>query len=45
MYKRQLLEPVGKGWLLNPGEVLGMKGAASWALYDTDKGEARLETV
>jgi putative phosphoesterase len=41
----QLLEAVGKGWLLNPGEVLGMKGAASWALYDTQRGEAVIERL
>jgi len=40
-----LLETVGAGWLLNPGEVLGMKGVASWAIYDTDAGEARIEVV
>ncbi len=39
----RLLEQVGRGWLLNPGEVLGMKGAFSWAIYDTQTGEARIE--
>ncbi|HHY53930.1 MAG TPA: metallophosphoesterase family protein [Chloroflexi bacterium] len=41
----RLLEPVGAGWLLNPGEVLGMKGAASWALYDTETGTAKIELL
>ncbi len=40
-----LLEPARKGWLLNPGEVLGMKGAASWALYDTQTGAAQIERL
>lgn len=31
-------EAIGGGWLLNPGEVLGMKGVSSWALYDTETG-------
>ncbi|MFO7633177.1 MAG: YfcE family phosphodiesterase [Caldilinea sp.] len=41
----KLLEKVGKSWLLNSGELLGMKGAASWALYDTQTGEARIEII
>lgn len=39
------LERVGKGWLLNPGEVLGMQGAASWAIYDTQTGIAEIEVL
>ncbi|GIV70869.1 YfcE family phosphodiesterase [Caldilinea sp.] len=39
------LEQVGKGWLLNPGEVLGMKGQATWALYDTQTGEVAIQTL
>ena len=41
----KLLEPLGGGWLLNPGEVLGMKGAASWALYDTEAGTVQIEPL
>ena len=41
----KLLERVGKGWLLNPGEILGMKSAATWALYDTATGKAELNLV
>ncbi|MFZ4848363.1 MAG: metallophosphoesterase family protein [Caldilinea sp.] len=33
-----LLEGVGRGWLLNPGELLGLQGAPAWALYDTVSG-------
>ncbi len=41
----KLREAVGKGWLLNPGEILGMKGAATWALYDTTTGTAEIKLV
>lgn len=41
----KLLEQVGKGWLLNSGEVLGMKGQATWALYDTATGEAAIQPL
>ena len=27
-------EQIGKSWLVNPGEILGMYGAVSWGLYD-----------
>ena len=27
-------EQIGQTWLLNPGEVMGLKGAPTWALYD-----------
>lgn len=30
------LERIGDNWLLNPGELMGMKGAPTWALYDTE---------
>lgn len=33
----QLLEQVGAGWLLNPGELMGMRSAPTWALYDTEQ--------
>lgn len=41
----RLLERAGKGWLLNPGEILGMKGVVSWGIYDTQTGDARIEIV
>lgn len=41
----KLLEMVGKGWLLNPGELLGLKGTASWAIYDTETSVARIELL
>jgi putative phosphoesterase len=31
-----LLEPVGDAWLLNPGEIMGMRSTPTWALYDTE---------
>lgn len=33
----QLLERIGESWLLNPGELMGMRSTPSWALYDTQK--------
>ena len=39
------LEPIGAGWLLNPGELLGMKSTPSWALYDTAKGAVEVREV
>lgn len=41
----KLLDTVGKGWLLNPGELLGMKGIVTWALYDTATGVAQIELL
>jgi putative phosphoesterase len=32
----QLLERVGDTWLLNPGEIMGLRATPSWALYDTE---------
>jgi putative phosphoesterase len=32
----QLLERAGAGWLLNPGELMGMRSTPTWALYDTE---------
>lgn len=29
------IERVGDCWLVNPGELLGMKGTPTWALYDS----------
>ncbi|MBW7884557.1 MAG: YfcE family phosphodiesterase [Caldilineaceae bacterium] len=39
------LERVGKGVLLNPGEIMGMKAAPTWALYDTETGQATIQFV
>ena len=32
----QLLERIGETWLLNPGELMGMRSIPTWALYDTE---------
>ena len=32
----QLLEQIGDTWLLNPGEIMGLRSTPSWALYDTE---------
>jgi putative phosphoesterase len=32
----QLLEQIGSAWLLNPGELMGLRSTPSWALYDTE---------
>lgn len=39
------LEQIGAGWLLNPGEVLGMKSTPSWALYDAEQGSVEVREV
>ncbi|HXF62744.1 MAG TPA: metallophosphoesterase family protein [Caldilineaceae bacterium] len=39
------VEPVGKGVLANPGELLGMQGPPTWGLYDTTTGEFSLQTL
>jgi putative phosphoesterase len=39
------VEQVGKGWLANPGELLGMQGAPTWGLYDTASGEFSLQEL
>lgn len=36
---------VGRCILLNPGEILGMKGRRTFAWYDTATGEVRFEEV
>lgn len=41
----QLLERVGAAWLLNPGELMGMRSAPSWALYDTEEHTVAIMTV
>ncbi len=39
------VEQVGRAVLANPGELLGMKGAPTWGLYDTATGEFALQTL
>ena len=39
------LEKIGAGWLLNPGEILGMKGTPSWALYDAARETVAVREV
>lgn len=39
------LELAGAGWLLNPGELMGLKSAPTWALYDTETGKAEILPV
>jgi putative phosphoesterase len=33
------------GILANPGELLGMNGAPTWGLYDTNSGDFTLQTI
>ena len=35
----------GPATLANPGELLGMNGAATWGLYDTDTNQFALQTL
>jgi hypothetical protein len=39
------VEKVGKGLLVNPGELLGMQGSPTWGLYDTKTGEFTLQDL
>jgi len=39
------VEQVGDNWLVNPGELMGMKGDPTWALYDTDAHTVELMGV
>jgi len=39
------VERVGENWLLNPGEIMGMKGSPTWALYDTEDHTAQLREL
>lgn len=40
------VEPVGKGLLVNPGELFGgMHGPPTWGVYDTETGEFELRGV
>jgi putative phosphoesterase len=41
----QHLEQVGRTWLLNAGEVMGMRGSHTWALYDTEMHEVEIHDV
>ena len=35
----QRLEEVGRGLLVNPGEIMGFMHDATWGVYDTESGE------
>lgn len=39
------VEQVGRTLLLNPGEVMGRLGASTYALYDTETGQAEIVEV
>lgn len=39
------IEQVGQTVLANPGELLGMNGAPTWALYDTETGTCELQAI
>lgn len=39
------VEALGKGLLVNPGELLGMNGAPTWGLYDTTTGDFSHQTL
>lgn len=39
------IERVGETWLVNPGELLGLMGEKTWALWDTEAGTLELQTV
>jgi uncharacterized protein len=39
------VEQIGACVLANPGEILGMKGAPTWGLYDTTSGEFMLQEL
>ena len=39
------IERIGVNWLLNPGELMGMKGKPTWALYDTANHTVELKPV
>ena len=34
-------EQIGRGWLVNPGEVMGRFGEPTWALYDSESHAVR----
>ena len=39
------VEQVGRTLLVNPGEVMGRFGLSTYAVYDTESGQARLVEV
>ncbi len=39
------IEQIGNTWLVNPGELLGLKASPTWALYDTDAHRVELRDV
>ena len=41
----QVVEQDGRTLLLNPGEVMGRLGASTYALYDTETGQAEIVEV
>jgi putative phosphoesterase len=41
----QLLEAFGSTWLLNPGEIMGMRSAPTWAIYDTAAHQVTIHSV
>lgn len=32
----RLLEQIGRTWLVNPGDIMGLRNQPGWALYDAD---------
>ena len=38
-------EKIDDCWLVNPGEIMGMRGAATWGLYDCDTHQFELKTI
>lgn len=41
----QNFEQIGAGFLINPGEVMGGYGAASWGLYDCASHQFKFQTI
>lgn len=39
------IERIGKTWLVNPGELLGLLGEKTWALFDTEADTVTLVSV
>lgn len=39
------IERIGKTWLVNPGELLGLLGEKSWAIFDTEADTVELVSV
>jgi putative phosphoesterase len=38
-------EQIGRCWLVNPGEIMGLRGGATWGLYDCDGHTFALQDV